>query len=163
MCSPESDGRWRRWSPCRQQLLVCSGCGKSCCNITQLCGAQLASNTLSHKYDTAIMRVEVEVVLCLPSLHSSAVLRAWERWTRTPGHRPLYKHADINSAACGGHSFWVVVRRNFGWCIIWTRQQNIQSVQQNCSHLVICSFVGFYSWKFKSWVIYEKFRKLATR
>ena len=111
MCSPESDGRWRRWSPCRQQLLVCSGCGKSCCNITQLRGAQLASNTLSHKYDTAIMRVEVEVVLCLPSLHSSAVLRAWERWTRTPGHRPLYKHADINSAACCGHSFWVVIKQ----------------------------------------------------
>ena len=111
MCSPESDGRWRRWSPCRQQLLVCSGCGKSCCNITQLRGAQLASNTLSHKYDTAIMRVEVEVVLCLPSLHSSAVLRAWERWTRTPGHRPLYKHADINSAACCGHSFLVLIKQ----------------------------------------------------
>ena len=57
------------------------------------------------------VRVEVEVVLCLPSLHSSAVLRAWERWTRTPGHRPLNKHADINSAACCGHSFLVLIKQ----------------------------------------------------
>ena len=42
------------------------------------------------------------------------------------------------------------------------RRPLLQGVQQNCSHLVICSFAGFYSCKLQSWEVFEKFRKFAT-
>ena len=43
----------------------------------------------------------------------------------------------------------------------------VQSVQQNCSHLVICSFVGFYSCKLQKlghvWKIQKIWYKIGTR
>ena len=46
-------------------------------------------------------------------------------------------------------------------------QLPLQSVQQNCSYLVICSFVGFYSCKLQKlghfWKIQEIYYKIGTR
>ena len=45
------------------------------------------------------------------AVSSSPCVGTVEEDTRTPGPWPLYKHADINSAPCCGHSFCVGIKQ----------------------------------------------------
>ena len=61
----------------------------------------------------------------------------------------------------------VYFSKSLNYTFLVTKYNGLQGVQQNCSHLVICSFVGFYSCKMKKlgkfWKIQEICYMIGTR
>ena len=72
------------------------------------------------------------------------------------------QHSTVWSSKCAG-----LHNEDNKKCILMSTLCNIQGVQQNCSHLVICSFAGFYSCKLQKlghlWKIQEISYKIGTR